>query len=151
MNIKASCSFHGSFISKIVNHKSQKQETAPNGLRTDLSMPIDRPNDESLLSGIPLSQYMPCILHGLARIVEKLISLEVELVMSQAAKNAAVQANDCLSVDDLVKNFESNVNARGVRGSHFYLPLINKVSWKQLVSTKIMLGSWLAPLLMEQK
>ena len=99
------------------SNRCQMSETAENGLRTDLNLPIDRTHPESLLPSIPLSKIVPCILHGLPRCVEKLMMLEVELIVSQSRKNT--EASNSMRTEDLVGNLVTNVNARGVRNGNF--------------------------------
>ena len=101
--------------------KEQKKEVAgESGLRTDLNLPIDRQHPESLLPSLPLTHIVPCILHGLTRCVEKLISLEVENMWSLSNKIAQVSGQ--VNFEDLVKNLEANINVRGVRQGNFRIP-----------------------------
>ena len=62
--------------------KEQKKQVAKNGLRTDLTNKFDRPFPNSLLPSIPVEQTVFCTLHAVARIVEKLLNLEINIIFS---------------------------------------------------------------------
>lgn len=95
------------------------KNTTLNGFRSDLHTPIDRIYQDSLLKSIPLQNTLLCLLHTIARFVEKLLSLEIELVMKQS--NVEVQAvrDGPGYVQEKIMNIENNINARGVRQSNF--------------------------------
>lgn len=64
--------------------KEQKADVALSGLRTDLEVEVDREYPYSILPSIPLENVIPCLLHALARFVEKPLSLVISDVLSTA-------------------------------------------------------------------
>ena len=90
----------------------QKKEVAKSGLRTDLVPPVDRNHGESIIPSIPTVNVLFCVLHGLARCVEKLLNLEIDNIISE--KNKLIEASSSLSGSDLIHNLEANINKRGV-------------------------------------
>ena len=94
--------------------KDQQGEVAPSGLQTDMEVHLDRKHPESIVPSIPLRHIVFDTMHGLARIVEKLLSLEVEQIMYEGNKNQQVQGN-APSTKQLLDNLVSNINKRGVR------------------------------------
>lgn len=67
-------------------HKNQKGTTS-GGFRTSLPVRVDREYSENLLPAVPLSNVVPCLLHALARSVEKLVTLVVSDVISNMHSN----------------------------------------------------------------
>ena len=59
--------------------QEQKKEVGANGLRTDLKVTFNRQHPESLVPSIPVNRIVFCILHALARIVEKLLMSLISL------------------------------------------------------------------------
>ena len=112
-------------------HKEQKQEVASSGLRTDLIVPVDRVHPESLLKTIPLKNVIPCILHWITRTVEKLLTLEIENIVSFT--NKITEKSHDMSLEDLVGNLEANVNKRGIRHGSFRV-LFQKTGQPEKVS-----------------
>jgi hypothetical protein len=99
-------------------NKEQKQETHSNGLRTDMTVPLDRLHPESLLPSIPLKNVIFDIMHGLTRIVEKLLNLEIEKILSEGNKG---QQSGGPSTKVLLGNLVSNINKRGIRQGNFQI------------------------------
>lgn len=88
--------------------------------RTDLNRSIDRIHPNAILQSIPTNRVVFCLLHGLARVTEKLINLEVQQVISSA--HIAAQKNGIDSVvyiQERLRNLENNINIRGVRQGSF--------------------------------
>lgn len=100
--------------------KEQKREVAVSGLRTDIEVLVDRKHPESLIPSVPLDHIVFDTLHGLTRIVEKLISLEVEKIMSEENKNQQKPAS-LPSSKQLIANLVSNINKRGIRQGNFQI------------------------------
>lgn len=71
-------------------HKNNKTATATTGLRTDLPVIIDREYPENILPAIPLKNIVPCLLHALARCVEKLLTLVISDILSNSNIQAAL-------------------------------------------------------------
>ncbi|KAJ8028319.1 hypothetical protein HOLleu_30522 [Holothuria leucospilota] len=69
--------------------------------------------------GVPLENYVFCLLHGLARSVEKLLNLVVADVLSEA--NIAQQRGEDRTnyIDERLTALENNINKRGVRQGNF--------------------------------
>ena len=102
-----------------VTGTSQKSEVSPSGLRTELKMSCDRECPEAILPPIKVDHVRFCLLHGLARVVEKLLSLVVERnILSEKSKMSITPQND-MTGEDLLRNLENNVNKRGVRHGKF--------------------------------
>lgn len=89
------------------------------GLRTDLVIQINRQHPESLVPSIPLTNVVMCIMHGLARSVERLLSLEVDHIISEANKAHEIGIDKSTFIDSKVSILESNINKRGVRQGNF--------------------------------
>ncbi len=115
--------------------KEQKSEVAKNGLRTDIDVLVDRELPESLIPSIPLTNIVFDTMHGLARIVEKLLSLEIEKILSEGNKNEQVKGNKDTSRQRL-DNLISNVNKRGVRQGNFQIRFDNSGKPEQITLNK---------------
>ncbi|KAJ8019052.1 hypothetical protein HOLleu_42605 [Holothuria leucospilota] len=90
------------------------------GLRTDLKLEVNRQHQESLFPCIPTKNVVLCIMHGVARSVEKLLSLEVEDIMSEANKVNEFGAIDRSTyIDNKISALVSNINKRGVKQGNF--------------------------------
>ena len=98
--------------------KEQKKETAPSGKRTDMVVPLDREHPESLIPSLPLKNIIFDTMHGLARIVEKLLNLEIEKVLSEGNKGQQ-STMSAPTTKQLLDNLVSNINKRGVRQGNF--------------------------------
>lgn len=99
---------------------SSKQQTSPNtGLRTDLGLKIDRQHPESILPAIPIERTVFCLLHALARCVEKLLTLVVQSVINESHKASQRGEDGPAYLADKINNLENNINARGVRQGGF--------------------------------
>lgn len=96
-----------------------KQSTSRNGLRTELNASINRQCPTSIFKSVPLENYVFCLLHGLARSVEKLLNLVVADVLSEA--NIAQQRGEDRTnyIDERLTALENNINRRGVRQGNF--------------------------------
>lgn len=96
-----------------------KQSTSTRGFRTELKASINRQCPTSILKSVPLENYVFCLLHGLARSVEKLLNLVVSDVLSEA--NIAQQRGEDRTayIDERLTNLENNINRRGVRQGNF--------------------------------
>lgn len=92
--------------------------TASSGLRTDLSYSVDREHNDNILPAIHIDKVVLCVLHGIARCVEKLLTLEVQLILKQS--NIAAQAGgDATGYrSDILSNLV-NINKRGVKQGGF--------------------------------
>ena len=95
----------------------QKDEVAPSGLRTDLTPGFDRQHPENIFAAIMLQCIIFCVLHGLARSVEKLLNLEIQNILSESNKLA--QSSSQMTGDDLISNLEANINLRGIKQGNF--------------------------------
>lgn len=65
---------------------------------------------------------MFCLLHGIARVTEKLLNLEIVRVFSAA--NVACQQRSLDAgayIKECIQNLESNINRRGVRQGNFHV------------------------------
>lgn len=89
------------------------------GLRTDLAIQINRHHPDNLLPSIPLTNAVMCIIHGLARSVEKLLSLVVAEIEWEATKAHEVGIDESTFLDHKVSILESNINKRGVKQGNF--------------------------------
>ncbi|KAJ8050140.1 G2/M phase-specific E3 ubiquitin-protein ligase [Holothuria leucospilota] len=59
-----------------------------NNLRSELDVTMDRHHGSNILNSVPLNRTVFCLLHAVARCVEKLLTLEVELITQEANKVA---------------------------------------------------------------
>lgn len=89
-----------------------KGETEQN-FRTKLSINMDGVYDENILKSIPLHCTVMYHLHALARSVEKLLCLEVELITQKANKEAQSGRDSVAYVKEKIANLENNINKRG--------------------------------------
>ena len=97
---------------------AQKDQVAPTGLRTDLKTEFGRSHPDDILSGIKTEDIVFCMLHCCARVVEKLIFLEVDRICSSES-NKTAEASSSLDGEDRIGNLEGNINKRGVRSGKF--------------------------------
>ncbi|MES9884153.1 MAG: hypothetical protein ABW185_25180, partial [Sedimenticola sp.] len=105
----------------------QKKEVSPDtGLRTDLKLCITREHAHSILPAIPTSRVVLCTLHAFARCVEKLVSLEVDNILSDANKAGQRGQNASSYIDDKINTLQNNMNKRGVRGGNFRINFDSK-------------------------
>ena len=112
---------------------AQKKIVAATGLRTDLPIKFDRDYPENIFPGIDLSNIVFCSVHATARIVEKLLFLEVEGLLEEKGKS---QQKDDKYVDssDLIRNLENNINKRGVRNGNFRIHFDEKTGKPSQIS-----------------
>ena len=93
-------------------------------LRTDLDIPFDRLNPNTLFQKIPLKNTVLCLLHGTARVIEKLIDLELADMYSETLKNSSYFTTErVVEVRESMINLEANINERGVRQGNFQIPM----------------------------
>ena len=98
--------------------KEHNKVVAKTGLRTDVPQKFDRLQPNSLLPSIPNKHVVFCLLHAMARIVEKLVNLEIEIIHVNA--NTLGQTNKApLNKEDLLANLEANINRRDVQQGNF--------------------------------
>ena len=97
---------------------TQKDLVGPSGLRTDLVMPFDRDCPEAILPSIKVAHVRFCLLHCLARCVEKLLFLVASSASNEKDKLQTAAAQT-LAGEDLIRNLEININKRGVRQGKF--------------------------------
>ncbi|KAJ8050589.1 hypothetical protein HOLleu_03851 [Holothuria leucospilota] len=108
--------------------KSDWENTDEHGLRTGLLKQIDRDTRSSILKAIPLQRTVFCLLHGLARVTEKLLNLEIQRVFATA--NIACQQMGIDSgtyIKETIQNLEQNINSRGVRQGNFHVVMKGNV------------------------
>ncbi|KAJ8050599.1 hypothetical protein HOLleu_03862 [Holothuria leucospilota] len=94
--------------------KISREETSQDHFRLPLGISVDREHPNAILKSIPTCQVVLCLLHCVARSVEKLLTLEVENIISEANKSAVSGVRE-----KLLGNLVSNINARGVRQGKF--------------------------------
>ncbi|KAJ8035492.1 hypothetical protein HOLleu_22741 [Holothuria leucospilota] len=99
--------------------KEQKGDVAISGLRTDLDLQVDREHPDSILSCIPVKNTVLCLLHALARSVEKLVTLVVSDIVSKANIKTASGGDGLAYKMEKIANLEENINRRGVRQGTF--------------------------------
>ena len=101
--------------------KQSRTDTGIDGLRTSLGKTIDHTHPESFFGdAIPTNSIVFCLLHATSRSVEKLLSLEVASILSEANKpnEKAAGQGDSYRVTAL-GNLEANISRRGVRNGNF--------------------------------
>lgn len=69
----------------IYSEQPDKEKTL-NNFRTDASTDMNRIHSDRILQSIPLPQTVLCLLHAVARSLEKLLTLEVELILKRSNK-----------------------------------------------------------------
>ena len=72
-----------------VTPKAQKDQVGPDGFRFEITCKFDMEYPDSILK-VPLQNTIFCAMHGEARVVEKLLNLEIERIQSEA--NIAAQS-----------------------------------------------------------
>ena len=100
-------------------NKSDKSRVAVSGKRTELEILVDREHPESLVPSVPTKHFIFDILHGITRIVEKLLRLEIEKLLSHGNKNE--QGHGMNSTQQLLANLVNNINKRGIRQGNFHV------------------------------
>ena len=115
--------------------KDQKSAVAESGLRTDLEFCVDRKHPESLVPSIPLGNIVFDAMHGLTRIFEKLLSLEIEKILSEGNKIQQSQGMKDSS-KQLLDNLVSNINKRGVRQGNFKIRFDKSGKLEQITLNK---------------
>jgi len=109
------------------SHKDSRRDVDPvSKLRLDLQIPIDRSTADSDISSIPISNIAPCVLHGFTRVVEKLLTLEVDRILSTANINEQRGADRESTIDTTLALFEGNINKRGARQGNFKVEFDSK-------------------------
>ncbi|KAJ8018627.1 hypothetical protein HOLleu_43290 [Holothuria leucospilota] len=96
-----------------------KKITGKDGLRTSLSVNIDRTHPSAILNAIPIENHVFCILHAVARCVEKLLNLVVLAVISESNISSQNHCANTFVKTYLISNLENNINRRGVRQGQF--------------------------------
>ena len=117
------------------NNADQKDEVADSGLRTDLPPLFDRKHPDSIFSNIEVEKVVPCVLHGGARVVEKLLNVELETIVADPNKVAERGSGPHLTAEDLVRNLENNIRQRGVKSGNFKIEINDKT--KKLEPVKL--------------
>ena len=107
-------------------NKKSKEERSADGLRTNLQKKIDREHPESLFDLVSTDNVVMCILHAITRCTEKLLSLEVLNILSEANKmNERSSGQGDFFRQSAVGNLEANLCRKGVRKGNFRI-LFNK-------------------------
>ena len=70
------------------------------------------------------------MLHGGARVVEKLLNVELGNILCRSNKTSE---RNSLSTEDLVRNLENNIRARGVKGGNFKIELNDKAKQSEAI------------------
>ena len=112
------------------NDIQQKDEVADSGLRTVLPPLFTRTHSDSIFPEIDLKKLVFCVLHGGARVVEKLLNVELENILCKSNKTSE---RNSLSTEDLVRNLENNIRARGVKGGNFKIELNDKAKQAEAI------------------
>ena len=107
--------------------KNSKSETGSDGLRTSLKITIDRSHPESMFGdAIPTQRVVMCLLHAIARSAEKLLSLEVANILSEANKlNERSSGQGDIYRQTAIENLEASISKRDVRNGNFRIPFSN--------------------------
>ncbi|KAJ8017695.1 hypothetical protein HOLleu_44709 [Holothuria leucospilota] len=100
-------------------HKNLHGEVAKSGLRTDLPIKVDRLYEENIIPSIPLRNVVPCLLHALARCVEKLLGLVVGDIISNSNIQTGLGRDGGMYREEKITNLENNINLRGVKQGCF--------------------------------
>ena len=108
------------------NDIHQKDEVADSGLRTDLPPLFTRSHPDSILSEIDIKKIVFCVLHGGARVVEKMLNVELERIVCDPNRVAESGAGPNLTAEDLVRNLENNIRACGVKSGSFKIEINEK-------------------------
>lgn len=90
--------------------------------RTDLIAKVDREIPTSILRSILLQNTVFCLLHGLARCVEKLLTLVVQDILLYSNIVNQRGEDGASYRDTKIRNLEININKRGVRQGRFTVP-----------------------------
>ena len=92
--------------------KNSKSDTGADGLRTSLDKTIDRLHPESMFGdAIPTHRVVLCLLHAISRSVEKLLSLEVANILSEANKlNERSSGQGDTYRQTAIGNLEANIS-----------------------------------------
>ena len=107
-------------------YKTSKSELTDDGFRTDLNKTIDRRHPDNIFSVCSTQNVVLCILHAVTRCTEKLLSLEIENILSEANKlNECVAGEGDVYRSTAIGNLETNLNKRYVRQGKFRV-LFNK-------------------------
>lgn len=96
-----------------------KELTDSAGFRTGLVAKIDRQCPTAIFNSVPLNQYIFCLLHGLARSVEKFMNLVVSDVLSEANKAQQCGEDKASYIESKLNALENNINRRGIRQGNF--------------------------------
>jgi hypothetical protein len=98
---------------------SKKEVDKKSGFRTDLNIAMDRTYQGALVSPESLLGIVPCLMHGLSRVGEKLLNLEIKHIMSEGHKAEQRGEKREVYVDSKISVLEDNINVRGVRHGNF--------------------------------
>lgn len=99
-----------------IYHKSHKKDRGiinTSGLRTDLNFP------HAVIQGIPVTNYVLCIMYGFVRQVEKLLDLEMSNIFSTANKAEQMGNSKAVFIEEAIACLEANINKRSVRDGNF--------------------------------
>ncbi|KAJ8050218.1 hypothetical protein HOLleu_03332 [Holothuria leucospilota] len=103
--------------------KDQKSLTDPTTKRrTDLHPRFDREYPTSILRSIPLENTVFCLLYGLARCVEKLLTLVVQYILLHSNIVNEQGLDGTAYRKEKLHTLETNINKRGVRQGKFIIP-----------------------------
>lgn len=89
------------------------------GFRTDLSIELSRHHPHHLFPSIPITNVVMCIMHGFTRSVEKLLTLEVEDILSEATKVRESGLEKSAYIDTKISALVGHINKRGVKQGGF--------------------------------
>ena len=81
-------------------------------MRTDLLQPIDCEHPDSIFGSIPINHTVFCLLHGLARCVEKFLNLEIQSILSDANEITQLKQDGGAYREEKIANLEANINKR---------------------------------------
>lgn len=96
-----------------------KEVTDSAGFRTGLEAKIDRQCPSAIFNTVPLKNYIFCLLHGLARSVEKFMNLVVSDILSEANKAQQCGEDRVSYLESKLNALENNINRRGIRQGNF--------------------------------
>ncbi len=106
--------------------KDSLMDTHPDtGRRTDLLLHIDREHRDSILPSIPLGRFVFDPMHGITRIVEKILK---EAVNTMCRVSSLLVATDLISLHrrTCMDNLNTNIRLRNVKSGNLCLELDSK-------------------------
>ena len=93
--------------------------TAPSELRRDLDLKIDRIHPETLFTTMPTQRTVLCVLHAIARCVEKFLNIEIQNILSEGLKETQSGGDGEGFKTNAIHNLEANINLRRIRQANF--------------------------------